>query len=432
MEKNISNRRSFDTLGGSRAWLMWSVAEIFTLFQFSLQLSSGAMVNGLMQSFALNAFSCGILSSAYYYIYVTLQTPAGMLLDRFGPRRLLSYGAAVCGVGCLVFSQAECLSWAVVGRLFMGGGAAFAFVGSLTIVVRWFSAQQFTFMVGIVESFGMISSMVGGMYVALIIEQVGWRNCMFWAGVFALVIAVLLHLLFQDTPNLAESSSGDSSQKEDSVSEIHFLKGLKTLLSNPHAWANAVYSGLAFSVLTVFAALWGIPFLQLQHNLSLSSAAVLANLMFLGVALGCPLMGYLDNRWARRRSILAFCSLLSALCLTAIIFASQLPLPFLVALILLTGLCSSSYVITFTVGKEIVDPHIRSTGMGFVNTWSVIMAPLLQPVVGLIMHLSAKPELERGMHYTLMNYQCALSVLILAQLLALFLAFFIPSRQQSL
>src|SRR5690554_5562331 len=112
------------------SWIVWSVSAVFLLFQFFLQLSSADIVAGLMESFSLNALGAGLLASSYYYIYVILQAPAGILIDRFGPRRLLTLGAFVCGLGCWIFSMSLQLDWAVFGRLLMGTGAAFAFVGS--------------------------------------------------------------------------------------------------------------------------------------------------------------------------------------------------------------------------------------------------------------------------------------------------------------
>jgi len=124
------------------AWLVWLVAASFVLFQFCIQLTSGEMVGGLMKSFSLSALGAGFLASSYYYIYVLLQTPAGMLMDRYGPRRLLSIGAAVMMLGSLLFASAHSLTFAILGRVFMGGGAAFAFVGSINLISRWFPAHQ--------------------------------------------------------------------------------------------------------------------------------------------------------------------------------------------------------------------------------------------------------------------------------------------------
>jgi fucose permease len=77
------------------AWSVWMVSAVFVLFQFFLQLSSGEIIGGLMKTFALTAFGAGVLVSSYYYIYVLLQVPAGMLMDRYGSRGILSAGALI-------------------------------------------------------------------------------------------------------------------------------------------------------------------------------------------------------------------------------------------------------------------------------------------------------------------------------------------------
>ncbi|WP_309567576.1 MFS transporter [Coxiella-like endosymbiont] len=117
-----------------------------------------------MKSFSLSAFGGGILASSYYYIYVMLQTPAGLLIDRFGPRRLLSLGALICAFGCLLFGSAHLLIWAIIGRLLMGFGAAFAFVGSLNVIAKWFPPKRFVLMAAVAETIGMSGTLVGGFF----------------------------------------------------------------------------------------------------------------------------------------------------------------------------------------------------------------------------------------------------------------------------
>src|SRR3989338_4587397 len=89
------------------AWSVWFVAAIFVLFQLFLQLSSGEVISALMKSFTLTAFGGGVLISSYYYIYVLLQTPVGILMDRYGPRGTLSLGAFFICVGSLIFASAK-------------------------------------------------------------------------------------------------------------------------------------------------------------------------------------------------------------------------------------------------------------------------------------------------------------------------------------
>ena len=424
-----SQQRS-DKLGGAQAWSMWFVAQLFALLQFSLQLSSGAMVDDLMSNFMLTACGGGILSSVYYYVYVSLQTPAGVLLDRFGPRRLLSAGALVCGLGCTIFSHAFNLPFAVLGRLLMGGGAAFAFVGMLTILVRWFPARRFTIMVGIVESLGMLASLGGGFYLAVVIDGLGWRACMQGMSYLLLFLAPLLWLVVRDEPASTDELSDTAARLARQVPFKDFWHSLKKLLKNKQAWANGLYSGFGFAILSVFGALWGVPFLRLQYHFDLTTAVLLANLLFAGAAIGCPLMSVIDAYIAKRCWFLASASLMTGIFLSVIIFTPSLPVWLLAVLLLLTGFSCSAYVINFTVGKEIVGPALHSTSLGFVNTLSVVTAPLFQPLVGWIMDLLAHRGSDGVLHYSLMNYQVGLSVLILAQLVAIYLSFKIPERPQ--
>ncbi len=111
---------------GVQPYIVWIISLAFVLFQFFIQLSSGESVDGLMRSFKLTAFGGGLLASSYYYIYVSLQTPAGLLMDRYGPRKLLSAGAFILMCGCIIFADAHWVVWAFVGRMIMGLGAAFA------------------------------------------------------------------------------------------------------------------------------------------------------------------------------------------------------------------------------------------------------------------------------------------------------------------
>lgn len=80
-------------------WMMWAVSIFFVLFQFSLQLSTGVITKQLMYTFSLTAFETGLISAAYFVSYLNLQIPAGMMIDRIDPRRLLSYGGLIYALG---------------------------------------------------------------------------------------------------------------------------------------------------------------------------------------------------------------------------------------------------------------------------------------------------------------------------------------------
>lgn len=403
------------------AWVIWGATALFVLFQFFLQLSSGEIIDGLMKSFSLSSFGGGVLASTYYYVYVVLQVPAGVMIDRFGPRRILTIGALTCALGCFLFGASHFLSIVVVGRLLMGAGAAFAFVGSLNVIGKYFRADQFAFMAAIAETVGMSGTIIGGFFLADWVQQMGWRDSMIVASGVAVIIGSLIWLIVRDGPQGTMPVPMQSARI--------LWRDFYLLIKNSQAWVNGIYSGLMFSIVTVFVALWAIPYMELIHHLSLLLSSLVCNLVFIGISISGPIIGYLDRQISRRRPLLMTCSFISSLLMVIVIYMPQLPLSAVMILMILLGIFSSSYVLTFGIANEIVPPHMRGTSLGFTNALSVGTAPLLQPLVGLILHLAAYHYCTVGEYDNIHDYQIALTALPILILISGILAIWMPNRK---
>lgn len=403
--------------------LVWMISLIFVLFQFFLQLSSAEIVEGLMQSFYISAFGAGVLASIYYYIYVVLQTPVGILLDRYGPRRLLSMGAIGVSIGCLLFAGSQNLVIAALGRLIMGAGAAFAFVGSMNLAGRWFPPKHFSLIAAIAETVGMLGSIIGGLFLAHSMRTYGWRHCMLIASVTAVVIGIALWVIVRDTPD-----GQPIVRRRSSMSEL--WQDLKLLIHNKAAWINGIYSGFSFSIISVFVALWGIPYFQMAHHISLLMATLLGDLVFIGVALGGPILGWIDARTHFRRVTMASLAIFATILLLIIILCPDLSLMLSAILMTLLGVCASGYVLTFIIANEIVPRSLRSTAIGFTNTMSVGVAPIFQPLVGLVLtKVALSHHAVNHLQYVTTDYQWALLIVPGLTAVAAFLAFYLPERR---
>ena len=397
------------------AWTVWFIAAIFVLFQFFLQLSSGEMIASVMKSFVLTAFGGGLLVSSYYYIYVLLQVPAGMLIDRFGPRGILSTGALVMSLGCFIFYAAKSVFLALVGRVLMGGGAAFAFVGCLNVISIWFPARRFAFMAAIVETAGMFGAIFGNYWLADYIEKAGWRHAMFFAAVFSIVLSVCLFFIIRNAPTQRRQLM-QSLKKQN-----HLMMGLKQVMRKPIAWINGFYSGVMFGIVTVFIALWAIPFFELSHHLDLVDATLVASSLYVGVAIGGPILGWLDGKTPWRRFIMIFNAFCASILLLAAIYFVNLSLLSVAALLFLTGICASSYVLTFAIANDIATVNNRATSIGFTNMLCVIFAPIFQPIVGFLI-----TYFDAAQQPTVLHYQWAITLVPLLTLLAAISAFYLP------
>jgi MFS family permease len=146
----------------SLAWTIWGFGATLYLMGFFQRVAPAVMTAELMQEFNLNATALGNLSAFYFYSYVSMQIPTGILADLWGPRRLLTTGAFVAAVGGLLFAMAPTIFWAYLGRFLIGGAVAVAFVGSLKLAGEWFPARYFALVSGAALFFGIVGAVFAG------------------------------------------------------------------------------------------------------------------------------------------------------------------------------------------------------------------------------------------------------------------------------
>ena len=106
--------------------VIWLVSVSFVLFQFFLQLSSGVIIYSIMTEMKLSALITGLLSSAFYYVYTSLQIPVGVLFDKKSTRHLLTWSALLCSIGCFLFAESYTITQLLITRLIIGTGASVA------------------------------------------------------------------------------------------------------------------------------------------------------------------------------------------------------------------------------------------------------------------------------------------------------------------
>lgn len=392
--------------------LAWSAATLFVLYQFTFQLSSGSLVHALMDDFQINAATAGFLASAYYYLYAAFQIPAGLLLDRYGPRNILSLGALLAGCGCLIFATSINLGGAFIGRLIFGGGAAFAFIGMLYVTRLNFPLNYYALVAGLAETLGLLASMIGTVLIASCLHYYGWRPCFLLGAFMGLVLSIACYATV--TPKTTCARLNFLTLKHD----------LKQVLSNHAVWCNGLYLSIIFTVLTVFAALWSTPFLMVKLSLSLPKASMLSACCFMGAAVGCPLFGYLIEKIKSRLLTLFFSSSMTTLILLLVLFSPSTHYLLHAMLMFILGMVCSSHIISFSICDQLAPRQLRNTVAGLTNTLAVLSVPLLQPFIGALID-------QHHTHANLHHYQQALVILPVLTALNCILLLWIPEREDA-
>ncbi len=403
---------SYSTVSASKRTRIWLVGVSFVLFQFFLQLSSGVVIGAIMIDLHLSALTAGILSSALYIVYTTLQVPVGILFDRKNTRSLMAINALICSLGCFLFATSHGLTGLFLGRLLIGAGSSFAFIGLSHLLRQHYPLRQFAFMIGLSETLGFLATVVGMIVLGTLVTQWGWRGFINMAGIIGLIISYLCWKYIPDTPAFAPSAP-------------HFGPPLVRLLKTKTAWVNGLFVGLTFMVVTTFGALWAAPFIQVKLNCNLQQASLINAMFFLGTALSCPLFGFLSTQLKKRKPLI-LSSCLSTTCLLFILLYLPTTSHTLVAcLMFMIGVCCGAYMLAYTIANELSPAESRSTCTGFTNMLAMITTPILQPMIGFLLDALSKNGL-----YTLSNYQTALLVIPGSLILAGILACFLPEKKR--
>jgi MFS family permease len=378
--------------------VVFGTAALFVLFQMVLQTFPSVMREGLVVDLSLNEAGFGGLSSSFYYPYILLQIPAGIMVARFGARAVLITGAAICTVASLLFAMSQTANFAEATRILMGLGAAPTVVCALTLAAQWFPARLFPLLAALTEMAGMVGAAVGQEILGFIVEHSGWRTGMLLCGACSAVLLVLIVLFVRNHTN-----GPDSAERRPTVADI------RQLLTSPPILSAAVAGGLVSSAGMSFGMLWGVSYFQAHHQMSLTAASLCASFYFWGCLPGMLGAAWLCSRYRNAAQLLAIGAAGTTVTLALILFVLHGQAAQSAAMFVL-GVFNSTYALAFTMVKDVSAEHLSGVAMGLTNMAIMgIGAMLFQPLIGILAH--ARGQEVPG--------ATTLSVIIVAQLLAL-------------
>ena len=364
----------------SLAWSVWGLGALLYLFGFYQRVAPAVMTDRLMNDFAIGAAALGNLSAFYFYSYVAMQVPTGIMADRWGPRRLLTAGAGVAAVGTALFAFSPTLFWANAGRLLIGASVAVAFVSMLKLATRWFAPQQFAMVSGMALFCGVVGGVFAGVPLRMLVETFGWRPVMGVSAGIAAVLCLAIWLRVRDDPQ-ERGYASHAAAVHGGVHHGSIWHGLAEVFSYRNTWILLLTPiGVSGAVLT-FAGLWGVPYLKQVHGLETKIAAVVTSTLLIAWALGGPILGALSERIGRRKPLYVGSTLVVLIGWATIIFL-PLSIPVLIAALIVTGFASGSLVIGFAFAKESVPARLMGTASGVCNMGPLLGGMLLQPGVG--------------------------------------------------
>ena len=416
MIKAVADKANLELSKNSYSWVAWSIMSFYCVLQFLFQGSIGILAEGVKESFGTDATGISLLSSSFYISYIIMQIPAGMIYDRFGIRRVAIGANSILVMGCLCLAIAPNLATAILSRVIIGFGASFGFVGLIFGVKKWFSIRQFAAMVAIAECLCMVGVGTANNLLSISASKFGWRTAVGFCALLTLGQLFVMILYLHDT-SIAPKGVAKSKNK--------MVVDLKSVLKHREVWLAGSYSAGVFSIVSVFVALWSIPFLTSTYHLDIIEATSISSTVYMGIAASSLFIGWLSKRFCIT-SIMNFGSCLTLIFSLFFLYV-RLPASSLYILAFSIGFCSAVYQLSFTLIAKSIPNEIGGAAIGATNMIMMLAAPILQTLIGMIISSNQGLGVLDGFEvYAESSYHLGLSIIPMCLFIAFLTTFSMP------
>lgn len=400
-------------------WLVCALGAIVYSYEYLLRMSPSVMQDELMRFYHLTGVQYGYLSgSFYYFMYVIMQIVVGLLMDRYGPRRLLTAACLFCAFGAWLFACSHQLIFAMAGRFLIGFGSAFAFVGATKLATIWLPPERFAIISGIILCLGMVGAMFGDTVLRALVDTVGWQPAIRNAAVAGVVIALIVWFVVRDTNPYHYIKHHHVA----TMSEV--LSGLWRMLGNYQLWIVGVVGCLYYLFLSAFAEFAAPAWLHQVHHLTRSHAANATSMVFLGCACGAPIWGLISDYFRRRRTPMIIAGIGALLTFCVLLYIRNLPITAVYFLLFTFGFLSSVQILVFAVARELTSVRSAGTAIGMINMLVMISGLVFPPLIGKLLDLNWTGLMMEGTRvYSATTYTIAFSALPIGIFIGILLTF---------
>lgn len=388
------------TFFGCFLFLLGSLFFIYEYFARTSLDSLNAMPhNAFANSLHITPEQLSLIGAAYAIAYSVMQIPVGIILDRFGVRKVGTFAILWCAIGVLVFSFASSFYSAFIGRFFIGFGSAFAFILLLKIVLDWFPHRILGLVVGMTQILGVIGPILSNVPLAYALESVDyqWRIVFYFITVAGIILSVIFLIFARDR----QSTKNILSIKEVALQTLSLFRYRQIIII-------AIFAFFIYPAAELFGSLYGSSYL-VSMGYSQISASSAIQFIWLGMGLGSPILGLCSDLMRKRKPVLYLAALIGVIASSIIVWLPNLHLHVYYLLFFLFGFATGAQAISFSVVVENVPRKLEATAMAFNNMSVVLGAAIIQILGGITLSKIALSST----HFSTQNYEVMLSISII-------------------
>lgn len=334
------------------AWVVWLIASLFYAYQYILRVMPSIMLEDIMQQFNIGAAAFGQFTGVYYIGYSLAQLPLGMMLDRFGSRKVMTGSILLTVLGLLPLIFADHWVFPVIGRVLIGIGSSAAILGVFQIVRMTFSETRFPRMVSYSVMIGLIGAIYGGGPVSFMREELGYSFVLNSFVIGGLLLALITYWIVPEEKQGEEKGS--------------MLSNVKEVFGNAKAVWCCIFAGLMVGPLEGFADVWGTAFLKQVYGLDSAIAASLPSMIFIGMCFGAPVLNTLAEKMGNFLATITLAGAVMTACFCILLMwpmeAGSLTFSFVSI-----GVCSAYQILAIYKASTFVRPQVAGLATAVAN-----------------------------------------------------------------
>ena len=365
------------------AWTVWMIASVFYAYQYILRVMPNIMLDDIMQQFHIGAAGVGQFSGVYYIGYALMQVPIGMMLDRFGSRKIMSGCILLSVVGLLPLIFAEHWIYPVVGRVFIGVGSSAAILGLFKIIRMSFSETQFPRMLSISVTIGLIGAIYGGGPVSFMRDTLGYQAVVQILAATGVILALATYWMVPDVKSTQKSS---------------VLADLKEVITNRKIIGLCLFAGLMVGPLEGFADVWGTAFLKQAYGFEGTLAASLPSMIYIGMCFGGPLLSFFADKAGGYLATIFAAGIAMAVCFSSLLF-TQLPSTALSLNFILVGMCCAYQILAIYKASTYAREHVAGLTTAVANMIIMIFGYAFHTLIGSVVNALGGPHSTQALLY---------------------------------
>ena len=359
----------------------------------------------MASEFGLDAAKTGLLASVYFLVFAGVQIPDGVLLDRYGPRRVQSVLLVMAAGGATLFGTATGFSELLVARAMIGLGVAASLMAGLKAVVIWFPKERIALVNGCMIMLGSLGAVTATAPTDWVLDWIGWRS-LFEVLTFA-TIAIAAFTYFAVPENVTNEAASTTSRQQLTLwsvySDVRFLR---------LAPLSAACIGSSWAL----QSLWAAPWLADVEGLDRQSLMTQLFIMALGISLGALLLGVMADR-LRRRGITAevlLAAMAGVFIVAELALILRVPMPSLLPWCVVSVMGAAT-VLSYAMIADYFPQGLAARANGALNLAHFGAAFAVQYGIGLIVGQWSSQD---G-HYPVVAYQLAFGLSVAFQAAAL-------------